>query len=557
MSRRRQRPSRRGFTADYPPYLTIHLRPSAPYLWRAFGRQPSDILDVTWPRWWLRGDGATSGRQARVAIADDQDERRGRRRAHDPYAALRSRDFLYLIGGNTLATFGEQMLTVAIGWDIYARTHSALMLGFVGLAQFAPVLALSLVAGHAADRYDRRTLAMLTQGLIAVTSLGLALIAVTHGPVGLIFALLALRGVGEAFGTAAVGAMPPQTVPVEAFENAASWSSSSWQLASILGPALAGIVIATRGDATPVYLFDALAGLAFIAMISRIRGRQVARNSEPMTLEGLMGGVRFILATKVVLAAITLDMVAVLLGGATTLLPIFASDILHVGPQGLGLMVAMPSIGAICMAMIQAYLPPYKHAGRTLLLGGGGLRAGLAGLWRLALVPALAGGPADDRRDGQHQRGGAQDAAAAAHARCPARAALGGEQRLRGDIEPAWRLRVGRDGGGVWAGGGGGVRRHRLCAGGRGHRLGLARATQPGPPDLGGGRRGGGDGDGGAGRAGGAGATGGGGRGGRGGRGAGAACASARNAPSVRSTSSAQRRRRSGSGRSEKRGRRG
>lgn len=313
-----------------------------------------------------------------MAIADDQDERRGRRRAHDPYTALRSRDFLYLIGGNTLATFGEQMLTVAIGWDLYARTHSALMLGFVGLAQFAPVLALSLVAGHAADRYDRRALAMLTQGLIAVTSLGLALIAVTHGPVGLIFALLALRGVGEAFGTAAVGAMPPQTVPVEAYENAASWSSSSWQLASILGPALAGIVIATRGDATPVYLFDALAGLAFIAMVSRIRGKQAARNSEPMTLEGLMGGVRFILATKVVLAAITLDMVAVLLGGATTLLPIFASDILHVGPQGLGLMVAMPSIGAICMAMIQAYLPPYKHAGRTLLFAVAGF--GLASL---------------------------------------------------------------------------------------------------------------------------------------------------------------------------------
>lgn len=313
-----------------------------------------------------------------MAIAEDRDDGARGRRTHDPYAALRFSDFRYLIAGNSLATLGEQMLTVAIGWDLYARTHSALMLGLVGLAQFAPVLALSLVAGHAADRYDRRALVMLTQGLIALTSLGLALIAVTRGPVGLIFALLALRGVGEAFNTAASGALPPQTVPVEHYENAASWSSSSWQLAAILGPALGGVIIATRGDATPVYLFDTLAGLAFIALVSRIQGKQATRSSEPMTVAGLMGGVRFIFSTKVVLAAITLDMVAVLLGGATTLLPIYASDILHVGPQGLGLMAAAPSVGAICMATLQAYLPPYKHAGRTLLLAVAGF--GLATL---------------------------------------------------------------------------------------------------------------------------------------------------------------------------------
>src|SRR6185312_5470954 len=114
------------------------------------------------------------------------------------------------------------------------------------------------------------------------------------------------RGVSEAFNVAASGAMPPQTVPVETFENAASWSSSSWQLAAVIGPALAGLVIALRGDATPVYLFDALAGLAAIAMIGRIRGKQASQTSEPMTLSGLMGGVRFILQTKVILAAVTL-----------------------------------------------------------------------------------------------------------------------------------------------------------------------------------------------------------------------------------------------------------
>ncbi|HZC08313.1 MAG TPA: MFS transporter, partial [Ktedonobacterales bacterium] len=293
-------------------------------------------------------DEETAGGAETQTLADAARLHAGEQRSHDPYAALRFRDFRALMIGTSLATLGEQMLTVAIGWDLYARTHSAQMLGLVGLAQFAPTLALSLVAGHAADRFDRRALVMLTQGLIALTSLGLALIALTHGPVGLIFALLALRGVGEAFNVAASGALPPQTVPAEHYENAASWSSSSWQLAAILGPALGGLIIATRGDAMPVYLLDALGGVAFIGAVSRIRGRQATRSSEPMTVAGLMGGVRFILGTKVILAAVTLDMVAVLLGGATTLLPIYASDILHVGPQGLGLMAAMPSIGAIC-----------------------------------------------------------------------------------------------------------------------------------------------------------------------------------------------------------------
>jgi MFS family permease len=346
-----------------------------------------------------RGEGA--GPAEAETLANEAQRAASRQRANDPYAALRFRDFRYLMASSSLATLGEQMLTVAIGWDIYSRTHSALMLGFVGLAQFAPVLALSLVAGHAADRFDRRVTVMLSQGLMGLTSLGLATIALTHGPVGLIFALLALRGVGEAFNVAASGAMPPQTVPVETFENAASWSSSSWQLAAVIGPALAGLFIALRGDATPVYLFDALAGLAAIAMIGRIRGKQASQSSEPMTLAGLMGGVRFILRTKVILAAVTLDMVAVLLGGATTLLPIFAISILHVGAQGLGVMVAAPSIGAICMATLQAYLPPFRHAGRTLLLAVAGFGAatlvfGFSRSFPLSLVALFALGAMDN-----------------------------------------------------------------------------------------------------------------------------------------------------------------
>jgi MFS family permease len=320
----------------------------------------------------------------------------------DPYMALRFVDFRYLTGGMLLTTLGEQMLTVAIGWEVYARTHQAVMLGYVGLAQFAPVLLLSLVAGHAADRFDRRHIFMLSQGLMALTSVGLAALSLTRGPVGLIYLLLAARGAGEAFNVAASGAMPPQTVPVSAFENAASWSSSLWQLAAVTGPAIGGVIIAAGGGAaTPVYLLDALAGAAGILLIWRIRGRQETYTGERMTLSGLMGGVRFIWRTPIILAAITLDMVAVLLGGATTLLPIFARDILHVGAAGLGLMAAMPSVGAMLMALAQAYRPPFRHAGRTLLLAVAGFGVvtivfGLSRSFPLSLAMLFALGACDN-----------------------------------------------------------------------------------------------------------------------------------------------------------------
>jgi MFS family permease len=286
----------------------------------------------------------------------------------DPYAALRFVDFRYLMGATLLGTLGEQMLTVAIGWEVYARTHQAIMLGYVGLAQFLPVLLLSLVAGHVADRFDRRVIIVIGQSVVALTSVGLIALSLTHGPVWIIFPLLAVRGAADGFAVAASGALPPQTVPPSVFENAASWSSSLWQLSALSGPALAGVLIAARGSAASVYTVDAIAGLVSVALISRIRGKQEARSDEPMSLDGLMGGVRFIWRTPVILAAITLDMVAVLLGGATTLLPIYASDILHVGSIGLGFMVAMPSLGALLMATARTRMPPFKRAGRTLLL---------------------------------------------------------------------------------------------------------------------------------------------------------------------------------------------
>ncbi|MEJ7654677.1 MAG: MFS transporter [Chloroflexia bacterium] len=179
----------------------------------------------------------------------------------------------------------------------------------------------------------------------------------------------------RAFGGPASSTLLPQTVPAAVFANAATWSSSTRQLASVAGPALGGLLIARFGSAGLVYILEAVAAGTFMAMVALIRRRPVARPTEPATLQTLTAGVGFIWRTRVILASITLDLFAVLLGGATALLPVFARGVLHVGPAGLGWMRAAPSVGAMVVALGLAYLPPFKHAGRTFL-GGGGLRRG-------------------------------------------------------------------------------------------------------------------------------------------------------------------------------------
>jgi MFS family permease len=297
--------------------------------------------------------------------------------AHDAYAALRVRDFRYFLAANFLATLGEQMLTVAIGWELYLRTRSTLALGLVGLVQIVPVALLALPAGQIADRYDRRRIVLASQALMAACSLGLTLLSATTGPLPLVYACLFLLGAGQAFNNPANSSLVPQVVPSAVFANAATWSSSSWQLAAVLGPALGGGLIALTGHATGVYLVNAAAALLAVALVARIRGsRQVVTpaSDAPNATDArsLAAGIQFIRRTQVVLAAITLDLFAVLFGGATTLLPVFAVDILHVGATGLGVLRAAPSVGAVLMALTLAHLPPLGRAGRTLLLAVAG-----------------------------------------------------------------------------------------------------------------------------------------------------------------------------------------
>ncbi|HLV80796.1 MAG TPA: MFS transporter [Chthonomonadaceae bacterium] len=286
---------------------------------------------------------------------------------HDSYAALRYNDFRLLVIGRFLTTLGGQMLDVAVGWQLYEQTHSPLALGLVGLVEVTPVLLLALYAGHLADRLDRKRLVLATRAVMVAGSLGLAALAYLNGPPAWVYACLLGIGIASAFNGPASSTLLPQTVPPALFSNAATWSSNMWQLAAALGPAVGGGLIALFRWTTWNYLLNALMGLAFMALIARMQGRPTERGAEENTLESLAAGIRFLRHSRLILAAITLDMFAVLLGGATALLPIYAKDILHVGPAGLGWMRTAPSVGAVIVALTLAHRPPLQRAGRTLL----------------------------------------------------------------------------------------------------------------------------------------------------------------------------------------------
>jgi MFS family permease len=295
--------------------------------------------------------------------------------AHDPYAAFRYRDYrLYAIGG-TLNALGGQMQSVAVGWEIYERTNSAMSLGLVGLVQAIPVILLSLPAGQIADRYNRRVILLIALVLSSLCSLGLAVLSYQHGPVEWMYLLLLGFGIIGAFTGPATASILPQLVPPPVFSNAVTWNSTRWQIAATTGPALGGFVIALTHSVTPVYLITAFSTLWFFGFVVALRGRQQERSKETVTFQSLLAGIHFVRDTKLILATITMDMFAVLFGGATALLPIFARDILHVGPTGLGWLRAAPAVGALLMALTLAHLPPMRKAGKALLWAVAGFGA--------------------------------------------------------------------------------------------------------------------------------------------------------------------------------------
>jgi MFS family permease len=285
---------------------------------------------------------------------------------------------LLLFGGVITAT-GGQMLNLAIGWELYERTKDPLSLGLVGLVQVIPIFLFSLPAGQIADRFDRRHIGAMAQFLRACSSLALVWISATQGPITGIYVCLFVNGVMRAFHAPARTALMPAILPAAAFANAVSWNTSGFQLASVTGPALGGLAIGVAGFAWPVYLFDAATSLfnVFCMLSIRAGAATATVRKEPPSFESLVAGIRFVWQTKIVLAAMTLDLFAVLLGGAAALLPIYAKDILHVGAEGLGWLRAAESFGALLMAVTIAHRPPMRRAGPALLWSVAGFGLGI------------------------------------------------------------------------------------------------------------------------------------------------------------------------------------
>ena len=291
---------------------------------------------------------------------------------HDPYSALRIGLFRNYLIASSLVSMGTAAQGLAIGWEVYDRTGEALSLGLVGLVQAIPMLLFTLPAGYLADVYDRRKLMMLSLAGATLTSLGLAAFSYHELSVNWMYGLLFLDATMLRMGGPARSAIMPLLVPEEEFENAVKWRTSLQQITGIGGPAFGGFIIAYNIQAA--YVLSAVSSLAFIVFLFGMQLPAAARSARGQMIEQVAEGLRFVWNKKILLGASSLDLFAVLLGGAVYLLPIFAREIVDLAPVGLepeealGWLRAAPAAGACVMALLMAHLPPMQKAGRTLLL---------------------------------------------------------------------------------------------------------------------------------------------------------------------------------------------
>ncbi|HUN77326.1 MAG TPA: MFS transporter [Solirubrobacteraceae bacterium] len=315
--------------------------------------------------------------------------------------ALAERDFALLWFALIGMGFGEQMLEVAIGWQVYTNHRSALYLGLIGLAEFIPMFVLALPAGHLADRFPRRLVLALSLLLSAAVAIGLALVSAAGVTAVAPFLALAVgAGVAMAVGTPAARALGPTLVPLALVPSAMTLRSIATQAALVGGPALGGLLY----PLAPAVVYSVAAGICVLAALCSvaIRHRPDPSQAQDRTpgLAGVLAGIGFIARTQVLLGAISLDLFAVLLGGAVALLPLFARSILHVGPVGLGLLRSAPALGALVAAVILTRRPLHRRTGRTLLVVVGAFGAsmivfGLSRSYPLSFAALAASGFVD------------------------------------------------------------------------------------------------------------------------------------------------------------------
>lgn len=310
-----------------------------------------------------------------------------------------NRDFLLFILSRLANVMGNQIVTVAVGWHVYLMTGDPLDLGLVGLSQFAPALALFLIAGLAADRFDRRSILVICNvGQLVAAGLLLAYMLADRKEVWPIFAILLLQGSARSFYFTASQAILPNLVAPSVFPKAVAWSSSINKAAQLAGPAAGGVLVASVGNW--VYL-SAVAMFAVAAATAGLIGTQLSvRPREPFGMAKVLGGFNFVWRNKIVLGAISIDLLAVLFGGVMGLLPVFARDILHVGADGLGLMRAMPGVGSLVVGLMLTRISAPRSMGRAFfvslaIFGSSILVFGLSEIYWLSLLALAVYGAAD------------------------------------------------------------------------------------------------------------------------------------------------------------------
>jgi len=315
--------------------------------------------------------------------------------------AFSSREFTLFMIARWAIVASVEMQAVAVGWQVYDITKRSLDLGLIGLAQFLPGILLFLVSGHTADRFDRRKVLLACYAGYATCSALLLTISLAHiRSVQLIYAVMVLLGVARSFNGPASRAILPLLVPEEHFPNAIAWNANAFQSATILGPALGGLVYAAARGPSAVYAVAMTTSTIAFILLLQFKLKKKPKPREPISLQSVVAGLRFIWINKLILASISLDLFAVLLGGATALLPVYAREILHTGPWGLGLLRCAPAVGAATMSVILAYRPLRRRTGATMLCCVAGFGAftmlfGISHNFYLSLLSLLLVGASD------------------------------------------------------------------------------------------------------------------------------------------------------------------
>ena len=295
---------------------------------------------------------------------------------HDPFAVLRVKEFNFFLTNKFFFTLGIQMQSVIVGWQIYALTKDVFALGMIGLAEAIPFIAVSLFSGHVADHFDRKKIILLftffmlvATGILFYFTLNTSTVLKSYGTLP-IFVVIGFVGVIRGFLSAAFPSIMSQIVPRALYSNAATWNSTVWHIASVVGPASAGFLISISYETA--YIIDILLiAISFLAFLF-IKSKPIPVKEKVESLfESLSAGIKFVFKNQLVLGALSLDLFAVLFGGAIALLPAFADKVLHAGAVELGFLRAAPAIGAVVMALLIAYKPLGHNAGRNLFISVG------------------------------------------------------------------------------------------------------------------------------------------------------------------------------------------